>query len=73
MSYDVAPWGEIGNVKVLAAQPSEDFGGQAVRMMQNAEVKTSGRGMTGCVDRVRFAMDSPRPEPEEGGTIAVEH
>lgn len=65
VSYDVAPWGEIGNAKVLAAQPSEDFGKQAVRMMEGAEAKTSGRGMTGCVDRIRFEMNAPRPEPGE--------
>lgn len=65
VSYDVASWGEIGNVKVLEAQPSEDFGKQAVRMMENAEARTSGQGMTGCVDRIRFVMNAPRPEPEE--------
>lgn len=65
VSYDVAPWGEIGNVKVLDAQPSGDFGKQAVRMMENAEAKTSGQGMTGCIDRIRFVMNAPRPEPEE--------
>ncbi len=34
LSFDVAPWGDIGNVKVLAAQPSEDFGTHAVQVMR---------------------------------------
>ena len=72
VSYDVAPWGEIGNVKVLDAQPSEEFGKQAVRMLSRAEVESGGRGMTGCVDRVHFKMNTPRPEPEEN-VIVLTH
>ena len=55
--YDVAPWGAVGNLKVLASQPSEDFGKQAIFMLQGATLPKSSRGMTGCVDRVRYVLD----------------
>jgi hypothetical protein len=58
--YDVAPWGAVGNVKVLASQPSEDFGKQATMMLQGATLPAS-RGMTGCIDRVRYVLDPNRP------------
>jgi TonB family protein len=62
--YDVAPWGAVGNLKVLASQPSEDFGKQAVIMLQNAAMPASSRGMTGCVDRVRYVLDHNAPPAE---------
>ena len=61
--YDVAPWGAVGNVKVLESQPSEDFGKQATIMLQNAALPPS-RGMTGCVDRVRYVFD-PMASPTD--------
>lgn len=62
--YDVAPWGAVGNVKVLVSQPSEDFGKQAAIMLQNAALPASSRGMTGCVDRVRYVLD-PTASPTD--------
>lgn len=59
--YDVAPWGAVGNLKVLASQPSEDFGKQAAMMLRNAALPASSRGMTGCVDRVRYVLDPNMP------------
>lgn len=64
--YDVAPWGETGNWKVVAAQPSDDFGTQAVAMIRAARLPTNGAGYTGCVDRVRFVM-GPERTPGVGG------
>lgn len=57
LSYDTAPWGAIGNVKVLAAQPAQDFGRQAMQILQSATVLPSPQGATGCVDRVKFVMN----------------
>lgn len=54
--YDLAPWGEVGNVKILASQPSEDFGQQAVEIIGSARALASAQGATGCVEAVRFAM-----------------
>ena len=72
--YDAAPWGEIGNVTVLAAQPSADFGTQAQVVLRSAKVAPSESGFTGCVERVRFVMppeSGPRaerqPEPAADG------
>ncbi len=59
--YDVAPWGETGNWTVVEAQPSADFGTQAIAMIRAARLPTSDQGYTGCIDRVRFNMGPPAP------------
>ncbi|WP_260597556.1 energy transducer TonB [Sphingomonas endolithica] len=56
VAYDIAPWGEIGNVRVLAAEPSDDFGKQAIQVMRSAKVAPAGTGAVGCTDRVKFVM-----------------
>ncbi|MBB3878018.1 TonB family protein [Sphingomonas pseudosanguinis] len=56
VSYDVAPWGELGNLKVIAAQPASDFGESAIAVLRSARFKVNAQGYTGCVDRVRFNM-----------------
>lgn len=65
--YDIAPWGEVGNLSVLAAQPSADFGRTAQMVLRGARAAPSPQGATGCVDRVRFAMGRPgEGVPDEG-------
>ncbi|MET4897501.1 TonB family protein [Sphingomonadaceae bacterium jetA1] len=66
VSYDVAPWGELGNLKVIAAQPSSDFGQQAISVLRSARFPAGGQGYTGCVDRVRFNM-GPATMPHGDG------
>jgi TonB family protein len=66
ISFDVAPWGEIGNLKVLAAQPSEDFGTQATQVLRSARFEASMAGMSGCIERVRFVMGPDGMRPLEG-------
>lgn len=56
VTYDVAPWGEIGNLQVAAAQPSEDFGREAMSVMRSARLPAGTPGAVGCVDRVIFKM-----------------
>ena len=56
LSFDAAPWGEIGNVKILDAQPSADFGQQAIQTLRRGRVAPSAQGATGCVETVRFKM-----------------
>ncbi|HEX8387474.1 MAG TPA: energy transducer TonB [Sphingomonas sp.] len=63
VGYDVAPWGEIGNPRVLAAQPAAVFGESAIRVLRGAAKKASPQGYTGCVDRVRFVV-GPTPRPD---------
>lgn len=70
VSYDVAPWGETGNLKVLASEPSDDFGAQALSMIRAARLPASKQGFTGCVDRVRFNM-GPQRSPGVGGEGGV--
>lgn len=70
ITYDVAPWGGIGNAKVVAAQPSADFGQAALTIIQNASAEPSPQGATGCVETVRFAMGrrtGPAMAEEQGG------
>lgn len=54
--YDLAPWGEVGNVKILASQPAGDFGRYAVPIINSARAAPSSQGATGCVDVIRFSM-----------------
>ncbi|MFT4055384.1 MAG: TonB family protein [Novosphingobium sp.] len=56
VSYDIALWGAVGNAKVLAAQPSDDFGRQALQVIQSAKAAPSEHGRSGCVERIRFAI-----------------
>ncbi|MGU3390378.1 energy transducer TonB [Sphingomonas sp. M1A8_2b] len=63
VGYDVASWGEIGNVRVLASQPSAEFGEQASQMLRSAKWTASATGYVGCVDRVSFRMPRPGVKP----------
>lgn len=56
VGYDVAPWGQIGNVRVLAAEPAAAFGERARDIVGSARQATSPTGRSGCVDIVRFVM-----------------
>jgi TonB family protein len=53
LHYDVAPWGEIGSIAVVEAQPSEDFGTAAKLMLSRARAHP-GTGATGCKVRVLY-------------------
>ncbi len=55
--FDVAPWGQIGPVEVLASQPTPAFGVAAVNMLQGMRLKqTPATGYRGCVAPVIFAL-----------------
>ena len=56
LRYDVAPWGEIGNVAVVAAEPASDFADPAMQIMRNATKPKSIRGYSGCERTVLFSM-----------------
>jgi len=56
IGYDVAPWGETGNVAVLASEPTADFGDTAAVIVRQARRAASATGYTGCVERVVFRM-----------------
>lgn len=64
IGYDVAPWGGVGNLKVLAAQPSADFGKQALSLMGSAKRKVGTQGASNCVQAFRFAMEASEDKAE---------
>ncbi|MDO9370204.1 MAG: TonB family protein [Sphingopyxis sp.] len=56
VAFDTAPWGEVGNVRVLEAQPAADFGQQASFIVRSGRVAPSAQGASGCVETVKFLM-----------------
>lgn len=54
--YDLAPWGQVGNVSIIASEPAAAFGEQARQIISNARHAPSARGASGCVERVRFKL-----------------
>jgi len=54
VAYDVAPWGDTGNIRVLASEPAAAFGQQAAQIVRAARKAPSPEGATGCVEMVRF-------------------
>lgn len=65
--YDVAPWGELGNLTVIASEPTADFGRQAITVLRSARLPAQRQGYVGCVDRVRFDM-GPQTDPGLSGS-----
>ncbi|PZO71650.1 MAG: hypothetical protein DI636_02955 [Pelagerythrobacter marensis] len=65
VQFDVAPWGAIGNITVVEAQPAEDFGIAARAMLARGRVG-AGSGATGCVATIAYRMEgSTPPDPAE--------
>ncbi len=56
LAYDVAPWGATGHVRVLRAEPADEFGTAAASILSGARRASSSTGYTGCVERVVFRM-----------------
>lgn len=59
--YDLAPWGGVGNARVVAAEPADAFGEQALRIVSQARARPSEAGYRGCVGRIVFVL--PRDNP----------
>jgi len=64
VSYDLAPWGETGNVRVLAAEPAAAFGEQAAMIVRMARA-VAGTGHVGCTVRVVFRLPDGTPRAED--------
>lgn len=60
--FDVAPWGNTGNVRIAAAEPSAEFGLAAEQVVKLRKVENRGEALTGCVEKVRFVMNPNLPE-----------
>lgn len=57
IGYDVAPWGAVGNVKVLASEPAAAFGEVAQRVITRGTPGDEvGNGLAGCVARIVFRL-----------------
>ena len=52
--FDVAPWGQIGNVAVVEAQPAAAFGEEGRRLIQRSQVSAGFQAGVRCVVPVRF-------------------
>lgn len=56
VAYDVAPWGQTGNLRVVASEPSAAFGAAAMETVRAATKEASPQGYSNCVTRVRFVL-----------------
>lgn len=56
IAFDLAPWGAVGNTKVVAAEPAAEFGEAAQRIVSASTTAPSMQGYSNCVVRVRYAM-----------------
>lgn len=63
LRFDVAPWGEIGAIEVMEAQPTAEFGPAAQAVLQAARFKPIETGLKGCVDRVIFRISRDGDDP----------
>ncbi|MEM7702791.1 MAG: energy transducer TonB [Pseudomonadota bacterium] len=66
--YDVASWGQIGNIELLDAQPTKELGEAAKRVLSSALYKKTQGGLTGCIEKVVFRLPEKgagRPEGAE--------
>lgn len=70
--FDVAPWGEIGNIKVLEAQPAKAFGDSALGLLRSAKAAPVPRGYVGCLVPVRFKLEGGVATPVTTSGQAVE-
>ena len=61
LRFDVAPWGQIGNVQVVASEPSAAFGDAARGMLWTAKPKAPPEGYRGCLVPVIYAIPDPEP------------
>ncbi len=60
--YSVAPWGELGEFEVVAAQPASAFGDSALSLIRRAKAN-KGEPRSGCLQRVAFELPDDGQEP----------
>jgi TonB family protein len=65
--YSVAPWGEVGAIEVVDAQPAQAFGEAAQNLIRRAKAK-AGAAYAGCLQRVVFELPG-KGEPSRGVRI----
>ncbi len=72
IAYDVASWGDVGNLRVLASEPADGFGTQAMSIIRRGKKAPSERGYTGCVEKVRFAVSANDLGSSEDHRVAAD-
>lgn len=65
ISFDVAPWGQTGNAKVVAAEPAAEFGEAALNIIRGATVAPSDQGYGNCFEKVRYVMAGSRSNDDK--------
>lgn len=55
IAFDVAPWGQTGNIRVVAAEPAAAFGEAAMNVIRQATTAPSN-GYVGCIERVVYRI-----------------
>ena len=63
IAFDLAPWGAVGNVKVVAAEPAAEFGEAARQIVLGSSTAPSAQGYSNCVVKVRYAMRNQDRQP----------
>lgn len=56
LRFDVAPWGQVGAVEILASQPAAQFGEAARMLLQGARPSPPATGYRGCVVPMIYAI-----------------
>jgi len=57
--FDVAPWGQIGNVEVVTSQPSDAFGVAARNLVSSSRPSAPATGYRGCLVPIVYAVPPP--------------
>ena len=64
--YSVAPWGEVGGVEIVAAQPAHAFGESAQGLIRRAKAN-AGPAYAGCLQRIVFEL----PDKDEAPGVRI--
>lgn len=56
LRFDVAPWGQIGAIEVIAAQPTQAFGEAGRSLLMGARPSPPATGYRGCVAPIIYAI-----------------
>lgn len=62
--FDIATWGEVGNVEVVEAQPAAVFGEQARRLVQSGRATPAFDAGVRCVVPVHYRMPTDAEQDE---------
>lgn len=54
LGFDIAADGTVGNVRVLSAQPSAEFGEAGAAVLQSGRFTAGEEALTQCIEQVRF-------------------